>query len=99
MGNYPVSYPHPDIYNTQYCILVAIVVSQKILNEAGSYIVQKNRHRQKHIQTTNTAYTINNNNNIEPQLDTNQNNDDDTLVILAKHTTLTEAQKVYLKKD
>ena len=49
MGNYPVSYPHPDIYNTQYCILVATVVSQKILNEAGSYIIQKKTDIDKNI--------------------------------------------------
>ena len=71
--------------------------SRQTLKKRTTY--RKNRHRQKHIQTTNTAYTINNNNNIEPQLETNQNNnDDDALVILAKHTTLTEAQKCILKK-
>ena len=44
------------------------------------------------IQTTNTAKTFND--NVEPQLETDQNNcNDDALVILAKRTTLTEAQK------
>ena len=69
--------------------------SRQTLKKRTTY--RKNRHRQKHIQNANTAYTINNNNNIEPQLETNQNNDD-ALVILAKHTTLTEAQKCVLKK-
>ena len=46
---------------------------------------RKNRHRQKHIQTTDTACTINND-DVKSQFETDIPNEDDALVIIISKT-------------
>ena len=65
---------------------------------------RKNRHKQKHIQNTDKHSINHDNDSVDQHLDLDKTNhtmyteDDGSLVILAKHTTLTNAQKNVLKK-
>ena len=57
--------------------------SRQTLKKRATY--RKNRHRQKHIQTTDTACTINND-DVKSQFETDIHNEDDALVIIISKT-------------
>lgn len=79
--------------------------SKRTIKKGKTY--RKNRHKHKRIQNNDTNNNYNNiiidHDNTDPHdtidTDNTMNDNDDALVILAKQTTLTETQKMYLEKD